>query len=62
MASLKNDPAVQALIEKEAAKAVKGERARVSKALASMELPEGTTARAGAEIKRAVKTAVAAAE
>lgn len=60
MAKLKEDPAVQALLEKAVAAALKTERARVKKALAGPWLPEGTTARAGAAIKQAVKEAIAA--
>lgn len=59
MAKLQDDPKVQALIEKEVAKAVKAERKRVSDGIKNLELPEGTTARAAA-IKKAVKAAVAA--
>lgn len=59
MAKLKDDPAVQAMVEKAVAKAVKEERARVKKALTGPWLPEGTTARAGAAIKQAVKVALA---
>ena len=53
------DPAVQAKIDKATAKAVATERKRVSKALAGMEMPEGTTARAAAAFKKAAKAAVA---
>lgn len=49
---LADDPKVQALV----AKSIKAHVAAGMKALA---LPEGTTARAGAEIKRAVKAAFA---
>lgn len=56
------DPKVQAMIDKAVAAAVKEERKRVAAGVKAIELPEGTTARAGAEIKRALKAAVAAAE
>jgi hypothetical protein len=45
--------------EKQVAAAIKAERKRVADGVKAMELPEGTTARAGAEIKRALKAAVA---
>lgn len=41
--------------------ALKAERKRVADGVKGIVLPEGTTARAGAEIKRALKAAVAAA-
>jgi pyrroline-5-carboxylate reductase len=47
------------MAEKAAAKAVKSERARMSKAVANIAWPEGTTARAAAEIKRSIKAALA---
>jgi hypothetical protein len=59
MAKLKDDPAVQALMSKAAADAVKAEKKRVAAGLKALALPEGTTARAGAEIKKAIKTALA---
>lgn len=49
----------QKYAEKQVAAALKAERARVKAGVAAIELPEGTTARAGADIKRALKAAVA---
>jgi len=50
------DEGQQARHERAVAAAVKADRARAAKAFA---LPEGTTARAGAAIKRAVRAAIA---
>lgn len=49
----------QKYAEKQVAAALKAERKRVADGVKAIELPEGTTARAGAEIKRALKAAVA---
>lgn len=49
----------QKYADKQVAAALKEERARVRANVAAIELPEGTTARAGAEIKRALKSAIA---
>lgn len=60
MAKIQDDPKVQAHVEKEVAKAIKVERKRVADGIKNLALPEGTTARSGAAIKKAVKEAVAA--
>jgi hypothetical protein len=49
-----------AKVEKAVAAALKSERARVKKAIANVEWPEGTAVRAQYDIKRALNTALAA--
>lgn len=58
-AKLIDDPAVKAVVDKAVADALKAERKRVSACLKDVELPEGTTARQGSAIKKAVKDALA---
>lgn len=62
MAKLQITPEIEAHTAKAVAAAVKAEQKRVAEALKSVELPEGTTARAGAAIMKAVKAAVAPAK
>lgn len=61
MAKLVITPEIEAHTNKAVAAALKAERKRVADGVKALELPEGTTARAGAAIKKAVKEAVAAA-
>jgi hypothetical protein len=56
----KVDDAAQKYADKQVAAALKAERKRVADGVKALALPEGTTARAGAEIKRTLKAAVAA--
>lgn len=49
-----------AKVEKAVAAALKSERARVKKAIANVEWPEGTAVRTQYDIKRALNTALAA--
>ena len=60
MAKLVITPEIEAYTAKAVAAAIKAERKRVAEGIKNLELPEGTTARAGAAIKKAVKEAVAA--
>lgn len=60
MAKLVITPEIEAHTNKAVAAAIKAERKRVAEGIKNLELPEGTTARAGAAIKKAVKEAVAA--
>lgn len=60
MAKLVITPEIEAHTNKAVAAAIKAERKRVADGIKALELPEGTTARAGAAIKKAVKEAVAA--
>ena len=53
------DEAGQAIADKQVAAAIKAERKRVADGVKNLALPEGTTARGGAELKRALKAAVA---
>lgn len=60
MAKLNDDPKVVAFADKQAAAAVKTEQKRVAANLKALEMPEGTTARSAAAIKKAIKLAIAA--
>lgn len=60
VAKLTITPEIEAHTSKAVAVALKAERKRVADGLKDLELPEGTTARAAAAIKKAVKEAVAA--
>lgn len=52
---------VQAKVDKAVAAALKTERARVKKAIANVEWPEGVPVRTQYDVKRAVNAAIAAA-
>ena len=58
MAKLSEDPKVQELVAKATDKALKARNAEIKKAIAALEMPEGTTARAAAAIKQAVRSAL----
>ena len=60
MAKVSDDPKVIAFADKQAAAAVKAEQKRVAANLKALEMPEGTTARQGAAIKKAIKLAIVA--
>lgn len=59
MAKLQITPEIEAHTNKAVAAALKAERKRVADGVKNLVLPEGTTARAAAAIKKAVKEAVA---